>query len=76
MLYREMARFVIGNSLSQGGSARNQDAFIWDRENGTRKLENVLQEEHGLVLPNSLPFLTRVFDLSADGRVLIGNTGN
>jgi probable HAF family extracellular repeat protein len=50
------------------------DAFIWDRENGMRKLQTVLEDEYGLDV--SLWDLRRAYAITPDGRTIVGDGTN
>lgn len=45
-------------------------AMVWDRRNGMRSLQTILEEEHGVTLPGWT--LVSVMAMSVDGRAYIG----
>jgi hypothetical protein len=47
-------------------------AFIWDQAHGIRELQHVLATEFGLAAALEGWQLTRANDISADGRVIVG----
>lgn len=52
------------------GEAAYAKAFIWDKENGTRFLQEVLENEHGLELTGWK--LRRATGVSDDGKTIVG----
>ena len=55
-------------------SAAGDEAFVWQPSTGMRALQDWLAEEHGLELPGWQ--LRRAYDISGDGRVLVGDGTN
>ncbi|HUT10856.1 MAG TPA: PEP-CTERM sorting domain-containing protein [Thermoguttaceae bacterium] len=58
---------VVGYSKSDLG----EQAFLWDETHGMRKLQEVLEAEHDLLLPGWQ--LTRAKAVSADGLTIVGD---
>lgn len=59
---------VVGESKT---SESNWRAFIWDAENGMRDLGQLLENVYGVNMDGWT--LTQAIDISADGRVIVGN---
>ena len=59
---------VLGNSVFSDGSVR---PFVWDERYGTRDLQQLLVDEHGLN-SEDVASITTVRDFSADGSTLVG----
>ena len=63
---------ISGDGLVVVGSEFGTDgAFIWDAVNGQRSLKAVLENDHGLDLTGWE--LDLAFDISADGRTIVGS---
>jgi hypothetical protein len=66
---------IVGNAESRSGQER---MFVWDEQHGTRDLETVLIEEHGLdsdIFPVADGESLQVISLSSDGTALGGRYG-
>ncbi len=61
-------------SLAVGQTGSPAGAFIWDRTNGARNLQDLLENHYGLDLTGWSIF--RATDVSADGRTITGHGTN
>ena len=58
---------IVGLGIAGASSV----AWVWDELNGVRRLQQVLEQEHGLTLPPGYSLVNAV-DISGDGRKIAG----
>lgn len=56
--------------VGSGATAAGFEASLWTQSDGMRRLQDILQDDHGLDLTDWV--LTSAYDVSADGRYIIG----